>query len=197
MQSLIQMTQGMYEQDVVNKENELRSVWFLSLLARTCLMRVQRDNIIAALQTKIHSLESTLAKCLKKDSGQAKTMVDLNLWMSSPLTSQVCLCVFSYSVFLVLKLCQPITPSKVARPSKEEDDIEEDDDDDDDKPLCDDPIVPATTLGKRERPVSPTNVRPVRRTVSGLFFGLRYWVVHGGVCRKRLRRRRVCLCRQR
>ncbi|KAF9009319.1 hypothetical protein BDZ89DRAFT_532430 [Hymenopellis radicata] len=136
------MTQGMYEQDVVNKENELRS----------------RDNIISGLQSKIHSLESTLAKCLKKqvaDSGQAKPMVDLNLWMSSPLTA------FTHS--------EALTPSKVAGPSKpvktsaEEDDIS--DVSDDDKPLCDDPVgQPATTLGKRDRPEPDEPARPARRT---------------------------------
>ncbi|KAK0487105.1 hypothetical protein IW261DRAFT_1589586 [Armillaria novae-zelandiae] len=70
VQSVIQMYRATCEQDIVNKENDLRS----------------RDNMIMSLQSKIASLESTLAKCLK-ESGM-KSMLDLNMWMSSPLTQR-------------------------------------------------------------------------------------------------------------
>ncbi|KAG7444167.1 uncharacterized protein BT62DRAFT_255557 [Guyanagaster necrorhizus] len=70
VQSVIQMYRATCEQDIVNKENDLRS----------------RDNMIVSLQSKIASVESTLAKCLKKSG--ATSMIDLNAWMSSPLTQQ-------------------------------------------------------------------------------------------------------------
>ncbi|KAJ7739045.1 hypothetical protein DFH07DRAFT_943990 [Mycena maculata] len=69
--SLMQMSQSIHEQDIVAKENELR----------------RRENMITSLQTRIDTLESTLARLLKergKDSGpNSKSMVDLSLWMSS------------------------------------------------------------------------------------------------------------------
>ncbi|KAL0575527.1 hypothetical protein V5O48_006450 [Marasmius crinis-equi] len=74
---IMKTTQTMHEQDMVEKENDLR----------------RRDNMIGSLQAKIDALESTLAKCLKnqgqghEQEGQSKSMVDLNIWMSSsPLT---------------------------------------------------------------------------------------------------------------
>ncbi|KAK7459679.1 hypothetical protein VKT23_009660 [Stygiomarasmius scandens] len=79
--SLMAISQTMYEQDIVEKDNELR----------------RRDNMNRALQDKIRALEVTLAKRLKDEGqdvtegsggAQIKSMVDLNLWMpsSSPLT---------------------------------------------------------------------------------------------------------------
>ncbi|KAG7096487.1 hypothetical protein E1B28_003917 [Marasmius oreades] len=66
-------TQTMHEQEIVEKGNELR----------------RRDNMNGALQAKIDALESTLAKCLKNQGpdqdgqSKSKSMVDLNIWMSS------------------------------------------------------------------------------------------------------------------
>ncbi|KAJ6494953.1 hypothetical protein DFH09DRAFT_1206052 [Mycena vulgaris] len=69
--SLMQMSQSIHEQDIVAKENELR----------------RRENMITSLQTRIDTLESTLARLLKergKEGGpNSKSMVDLSLWMSS------------------------------------------------------------------------------------------------------------------
>ncbi|KAJ7451799.1 hypothetical protein B0H11DRAFT_309581 [Mycena galericulata] len=69
--SLMQMSQSIHEQDIVAKENELR----------------RRDNMITSLQTRIDTLESTLARLLKERGKDAdpnsKSMVDLSLWMSS------------------------------------------------------------------------------------------------------------------
>ncbi|KAJ7497739.1 hypothetical protein FB451DRAFT_1212581 [Mycena latifolia] len=69
--SLMQMSQSIHEQDIVAKENELR----------------RRENMITSLQTKIDKLESTLARLLKEKGKEgdanSKSMVDLNLWMSS------------------------------------------------------------------------------------------------------------------
>ncbi|KAK1224122.1 hypothetical protein PQX77_012981 [Marasmius sp. AFHP31] len=70
---IMKTTQTMHEQDMVEKENDLR----------------RRDNMIGTLQAKIDALESTLAKCLKnqgqthEQEGQSKSMVDLNIWMNS------------------------------------------------------------------------------------------------------------------
>ncbi|KAJ8085800.1 hypothetical protein PM082_004618 [Marasmius tenuissimus] len=70
---IMKTTQTMHEQDMVEKENDLR----------------RRDNMISTLQAKIDALESTLAKCLKnqgqahEQEGQSKSMVDLNIWMNS------------------------------------------------------------------------------------------------------------------
>lgn len=69
--SLMQMSQSIHEQDIVAKENELR----------------RRENMITSLQTRIDALESTLARLLKErgkeNDPNNKSMVDLNLWMSS------------------------------------------------------------------------------------------------------------------
>ncbi|KAJ7646858.1 hypothetical protein FB45DRAFT_891637 [Roridomyces roridus] len=69
--SLMQMSQSIHEQEVVAKENELR----------------RRDNMITSLQTRIDTLESTLARMLKEKGKEGdqngKSMVDLSLWMSS------------------------------------------------------------------------------------------------------------------
>ncbi|KAF7357779.1 hypothetical protein MVEN_00823900 [Mycena venus] len=67
--SLMQVSQSLHEQDIVAKENELR----------------RRENMITSLQTKIDTLESTLARLLKErgKEGDSKSMVDLSLWMSS------------------------------------------------------------------------------------------------------------------
>ncbi|KAJ7680756.1 hypothetical protein DFH06DRAFT_1164106 [Mycena polygramma] len=69
--SLMQMSQSIHEQDIVAKEIELR----------------RRENMITAHQTRIDTLESTLARLLKergKEGGpNSKSMVDLSLWMSS------------------------------------------------------------------------------------------------------------------
>ncbi|KAF9268408.1 hypothetical protein L218DRAFT_614630 [Marasmius fiardii PR-910] len=68
---VMKTTQTMHEQEIVEKENELR----------------RKDNMVGAMQAKIDALESTLAKCLKNQdhdqTGQSKSMVDLNIWMSS------------------------------------------------------------------------------------------------------------------
>ncbi|KAF7305927.1 hypothetical protein HMN09_00746900 [Mycena chlorophos] len=75
--SLVQLSSSAHEQEMVAKENELR----------------RRENMINSQQTRIDSLESTLARLLKErgkdnDKINAKSMVDLNVWMSpsSPLT---------------------------------------------------------------------------------------------------------------
>ncbi|KAJ6498847.1 hypothetical protein C8R45DRAFT_1093143 [Mycena sanguinolenta] len=69
--SLMQMSQSIHEQDVVAKENELR----------------RRENMITSLQTRIDTLESTLARLLKERGKESdpnsKSMVDLSLWLSS------------------------------------------------------------------------------------------------------------------
>ncbi|KAJ7121263.1 hypothetical protein C8R43DRAFT_75767 [Mycena crocata] len=69
--SLMQMSQSIHEQDIVAKENELR----------------RRENMITSLQTRIETLESTLARLLKERGKEgdpnSKSMVDLSLWMSS------------------------------------------------------------------------------------------------------------------
>ncbi|KAJ7141340.1 hypothetical protein C8R44DRAFT_244833 [Mycena epipterygia] len=69
--SLMQMSQSIHEQDIVAKENELR----------------RRENMITSLQTRIDTLESTLARLLKERGKESdpnsKSMVDLSLWMSS------------------------------------------------------------------------------------------------------------------
>ncbi|KAJ7761101.1 hypothetical protein B0H16DRAFT_559709 [Mycena metata] len=69
--SLMQLSQSIHEQDIVAKENELR----------------RRENMITSLQTRIDTLESTLARVLKERGTQggpnSKSMVDLSLWMSS------------------------------------------------------------------------------------------------------------------
>ncbi|KAF8991189.1 hypothetical protein BDQ17DRAFT_312304 [Cyathus striatus] len=71
---LIKLAQSMHEEATVLKDNEIR----------------RRDNTINTLQKKISSLESTLAKKLNaKTRGNevdCKPMMDLGLWMSSPLS---------------------------------------------------------------------------------------------------------------
>ncbi|KAJ7071970.1 hypothetical protein C8F01DRAFT_1243071 [Mycena amicta] len=77
--SLMQMSQSVHEQEMVAKENELR----------------RRENMNNSHQTRIDSLESTLARLLKErgkdnEGPNSKSMVDLNVWMasSSPHTPQ-------------------------------------------------------------------------------------------------------------
>ncbi|KAJ7267591.1 hypothetical protein B0H12DRAFT_116565 [Mycena haematopus] len=69
--SLMQMAQSIHEQDIVAKENELR----------------RRENMITSLQTRIDTLESTLARLLKERGKEgdpnSKSIVNLSLWMSS------------------------------------------------------------------------------------------------------------------
>lgn len=138
VQSVIQMYRATCEQDIVNKENGLRS----------------RDNMIVSLQSKIASLESTLAKCLK-ESG-TESMVDLNVWMSSPLTQGP---------------EDEVLPQPAARPSvsaspKPFAALAAEDDDD----ISEEEKQPSA-LGKRDRPHSPMtksddNQRPARRSKS-------------------------------
>ncbi|KAJ7217677.1 hypothetical protein GGX14DRAFT_437741 [Mycena pura] len=69
--SLMQMSQSIHEQDMVAKENELR----------------RRENMITSQQTRIDTLESTLARLLKERGKEgdpnSRSMVDLSLWTSS------------------------------------------------------------------------------------------------------------------
>ncbi|KAJ7045960.1 hypothetical protein C8F04DRAFT_1388497 [Mycena alexandri] len=75
--SLMQLSQSIHEQDIVAKENELRRARLPPF----------RENMITSLQTRIDTLESTLARLLKERGTQggpsSKSMVDLSLWMSS------------------------------------------------------------------------------------------------------------------
>ncbi|KAK0201511.1 hypothetical protein DFS33DRAFT_1385814 [Desarmillaria ectypa] len=137
VQSVIQMYRATYEQDIVNKENELRS----------------RDNMIVSLQSNIASLESTLAKCLK-ESG-TKSMIDLNVWMSSPLTQQLEDEVLPQPAARHPVLASP-TPFAVLA-AEDNGDISEEEQ--------------PSALGKRDRPHSPItksddNQRPTRRSKS-------------------------------
>ncbi|TFK37394.1 hypothetical protein BDQ12DRAFT_713501 [Crucibulum laeve] len=79
--SVIQFTQSIHEQDVVAKDNELRRV------PGTFTPYILRENMISNLQLKITTLESTVARMLKekgKEAGpDAKPMIDLSMWMSS------------------------------------------------------------------------------------------------------------------
>ncbi|KAJ6625740.1 hypothetical protein B0H10DRAFT_2211632 [Mycena sp. CBHHK59/15] len=171
--SLMQMSQSIHEQDIVAKENELR----------------RRENMITSLQTRIDTLESTLARLLKergKEGGlNAKSMVDLSLWMSSsphsaqkkadpqPTASSARTRAASPTVFVpdtppIKKSSnhpKPVTsksPTETNRPQKTfaaldaEDPLTEPDDD-----------MPLSTLGKRQRtPASTKNedsTRPARR----------------------------------
>ncbi|KIK52202.1 hypothetical protein GYMLUDRAFT_971743 [Collybiopsis luxurians FD-317 M1] len=76
--SLIKFSQDMHEKEMVAKENELR----------------RRDNMNTTLQQKVDKLASTLAKVLKGQGNgnvalagsKEKSMLDLDMWMSSPLT---------------------------------------------------------------------------------------------------------------
>ncbi|KAJ7693440.1 hypothetical protein B0H17DRAFT_1060184 [Mycena rosella] len=173
--SLMQMSQSIHEQDIVAKENELR----------------RRENMITSLQTRIDTLESTLARLLKergKEGGpNSKSMVDLSLWMSSsPRSAQKkpdaqptasssnripSPTVFAPDTPPVKKSSKAAKPAAIAPPPqtghralKTLADIDADDepltDSDDDQPL-------STTLGKRSR--TPTSAktdepsRPARR----------------------------------
>ncbi|KAK0460007.1 uncharacterized protein EV420DRAFT_246203 [Desarmillaria tabescens] len=138
VQSVIQMYRATCEQDIVNKENDLRS----------------RDNMIVSLQSKIASLESNLAKCLK-ESG-TKSMMDLNVWMSSPLTQQPEDEILPQSA---ARTPDPVSPTPFAT-------LAADDDDD----IFEEEKQPSA-LGKRDRPHSPMtksddNQRPARRPKS-------------------------------
>ncbi|KAF8199889.1 hypothetical protein K438DRAFT_671185 [Mycena galopus ATCC 62051] len=176
--SLMQMSQSIHEQDIVAKENELR----------------RREKMIESLQTRIDTLESTLARLLKErgkeDNPNSKSMVDLSLWMSSsprsggkktaaqPATAAASTSALiqppSPTVFVpdtpvkrgakAPKSAGPKTSSSPHRPNRTFAAINEADDDsdsEDDKPT-------AATLGKRSRtPTSATiddeQTRPARR----------------------------------
>uniref|UniRef100_A0A0W0GFB4 Uncharacterized protein n=1 Tax=Moniliophthora roreri TaxID=221103 RepID=A0A0W0GFB4_MONRR len=151
---IIRTNQAMNEYDMVEKENELR----------------RRDNQNNALQAKIDNLESTLAKLLKKYNGQqGQSMVDLNIWMTSPLSSASDTQPQAGPALIVSTSTKPkpklitwssTTPPPNAQPrSFAELDEEDDDDDDDDEEER--PLVTISRLGKRSRPSSPTPV-PVK-----------------------------------
>ncbi|KAK7005909.1 hypothetical protein R3P38DRAFT_3404589 [Favolaschia claudopus] len=152
--SLMQISQSIHEQDVVAKENELR----------------RRENMITSLQTRIDTLESTLARLLKERAKEgdpnSKSIVDLNLWMSSSPRSAEKKAAATDSKRTVPpspKVSGPDTPLVVKKSSKttgakssasdrshrtltaiDEDDDEISNSSDDDVPI-------STTIGKRSR----------------------------------------------
>lgn len=110
--------------------------------------------MIVSLQSKIASVESTLAKCLKKSG--ATSMIDLNAWMSSPLTQQPEDGVLPHPAARTSVSASPKPFAALA--AEDDDDISEEE-------------TQPSTLGKRDRPHSPMtkfddNQRPARRSKS-------------------------------
>ncbi|KAJ7282824.1 hypothetical protein C8J57DRAFT_1296622 [Mycena rebaudengoi] len=153
--TLMQMSQGAHEQEIVAKEHELR----------------RRENMITSLQTKIDTLESTVARLLnekgKEDGTNTTSMVNLKLWMSSsPRSAEKKAAIASTSALIraasptgaiIVPESPPVTrSSRALKPAVRSTDrsprtfaaVDEDDepltDSDDDMPL-------STTLGKRPR----------------------------------------------
>ncbi|KAJ3785855.1 hypothetical protein GGU10DRAFT_353671 [Lentinula aff. detonsa] len=167
--SLMKFSQDVHEKAMVAKENELR----------------RRDNMVTTLQQKVGKLESTLAKCLK-DKGKGdnyvvselkeKSMLNLNMWMSSPLKDIEAPLLASKSPVvktinvksdLASSRFPPIQPVQTNSPptlntptfAKLDEDISDFDD------------IPLPRLGKRNRAASPSNKatqdtspRPTRRS---------------------------------
>ncbi|KAF7321960.1 hypothetical protein MKEN_00718500 [Mycena kentingensis (nom. inval.)] len=75
--TLMHMSQSVHEQEMVAKENELR----------------RSENMVNSHQTRIDSLQSTLARLLKErgkeegNNANVKSMVDLNVWVSGSFNS--------------------------------------------------------------------------------------------------------------